>query len=798
MQVPYDWPEYVREFLDFVSCRCTYVRFMVCKDVFPKYTQVGEQTKAYDNAVQVLIEAVQQRKGWQVFDATAFIERANFMPDGVHVHPDSVHLVTDALKECLNHDIDSDTGSVDTSNLMPGKLLRQRFWQSPLSTGQYRYSNSSPKVAVNMKDLPWGVREHDIFCCMCGKTDVAGHRGEQHERNIRLWCAFGKGRELEGPPIATPCSTSQLDDIGEGLHSRVLAVCARPRRKKSLTPPVLHRIIRLLDNLPDPSAIAQETYAVSEKMVGTSIQEINPNTHQVMDRMALVCLGCTPSQTWQYPGIAAVLDKRASPDPPEGPALAKRVPRGSVAQETFITSKALRGESKESNRMRMPMGFNEHIAATDTTMTIIWSMPTAKRAPMLNATAEHLKTKGFQHVFCCANPPGPSLGCPPNMYSTRAIVVMLSVLFDTVFGGQLPEKWEFVFTAMDTVRLGPHENFSTCIRWLNHEGMHVMGFGDWVYSEASWWGGTFIGWTRKAFLAMIHRLQSEMVEKHMDIWWKLLGKSWNRNSNSNRDKEGLKQYLHPERAGPHPRTSTTLVLKDEESATPKQAVTSKNFGGCLCPDGRDFGNGSEVIKQTGPPGCVKWFDKHGGKIDREIFRNIFLKPELRPEEEEEEEAGPPEPGLWKWSPTASRHDKKWVTAPWQLASPWLEEHNSLSQRIKDRVESLISSTPAKSKESALPKCKGDTPLFKAMLEAVVSVHGGTPVLDRNPKPPPEDDTRRNLFHKRLEDIRLQLEQPDHSTQLKKIKDKRRRVHDSSMPEELTGVCLDFVFFMFSF
>ena len=80
------------------------------------------------NAVQVLIEAVQQRKGWQVFDATAFIEQANFMPDGVHVHPDSVHLVTDALKECLNHDIDSDTGSVDTSNLMPGKLLRQRFW----------------------------------------------------------------------------------------------------------------------------------------------------------------------------------------------------------------------------------------------------------------------------------------------------------------------------------------------------------------------------------------------------------------------------------------------------------------------------------------------------------------------------------------------------------------------------------------------------------------------------------------------------------------------------------------------
>ena len=320
---------------------------------------------------------------------------------------------------------------------------------------------------------------------------------------------------------------------------------------------------------------------------------------------------------------------------------------------------------------------------------------------------------------------------------------------------------------MDTFRLGPHENFDSCVRWLNHEGMHIMGYGDWKLSEEIWWGGTFIAYTRKAFLAMIHRMRAEPPMRkptdYIDMWWKSLGKTWNSSS------EDLKQYIHPERGGPHVRKSTTLVRKDDAddaSATLQQPVKTVNFGGSLNPDGRDP-HGGMVLLETGPPAYVQWYGQHGHKVGRQFRRFTFLSPEDRMEDNSEK--GPTAPGLWLWSPPMKLGSdfksesfetvavplsesvraavfkgtrqlaeyRKWTTSPWKLAQPWAltlsheatfpHASISLSMGIAGIVTSLP--TAREGKFPLLQKCKKDMPLFHAMLEAANSVHGGTPTVD---------------------------------------------------------------------
>lgn len=251
---------------------------------------------------------------------------------------------------------------------------------------------------------------------------------------------------------------------------------------------------------------------------------------------------------------------------------------------------AVDGEPASQSQSRMPMATNMVTEAGKKTVFIIFSMPGDNRAEILNATALHLQHKGFHNVLCCANPPGTALNCTPTMFGTRGIQVSLRALFDVEFGGSVPEEWLYIFVAADAVRLGPGENFHTCVRWLNQEGMHVMGYGEWKKTDWSWWGGTLVGFTRNAFLKMVSGLRETPPEaQYIDIWWKKIGAEWNSPKNN-----GPKCFIHPERAGPHARMSTTLVARTTTELGELERDPVFRYGGSFCPDGKDC-TGARVL-----------------------------------------------------------------------------------------------------------------------------------------------------------------------------------------------------------
>ena len=126
------------------------------------------------------------------------------------------------------------------------------------------------------------------------------------KRVADLMVYFAQGRGPEG--LHNNQMVPGLDNIGGELHSKVSAVSKISNRRKSLPPGDLFRIVCLRDHVPGD---LPQNFLVQERMRGTSIQEVARGSNTPLDRMALVCLGCTPNL------------QLARHDPPEGTALAR-------------------------------------------------------------------------------------------------------------------------------------------------------------------------------------------------------------------------------------------------------------------------------------------------------------------------------------------------------------------------------------------------------------------------------------------------------------------------------------------
>ena len=430
---------------------------------------------------------------------------------------------------------------------------------------------------------------------------------------------------------------------------------------------------------------------------------------------------------------------------------------------------AAAGSESSGGQIRRPMRMNlsERKAARDATMTIVFSMATAERAPLLNATARHLRNKGFVHVFACCNPPGAMLNTTPNLFATKGMVVMLLLLFHERFRGKLPEGWRYFFVAMDSVRLGPHESFDSCIRWLSFPGMHVQAYGDWRSSERSWWGGQLIGFTRGAFKTMLSYLcaypPQENPPETIDLWWKKMGELWNR------DNGPSKYYMHPERGGPTVRLSTTLVSERDTDTGPQRTVNTCTFGGSLCPDGRDPGGGY-VLRETGPFPYVEWYGAQGNKVGRQWRRNVFVP--IANRMAISREAGPTHFGFWRWKPEQAQSAEVtvetpqtavfasaglssthliWITSPWQLAAPWFasEKEQEAMATLTEEVRYLVAALDEKSNAAPVETMGApDLPLFDGMLDAAVQLQA--------PVPPPQQPTIPVVFAQHVPDLEEQF------------------------------------------
>ena len=412
---------------------------------------------------------------------------------------------------------------------------------------------------------------------------------------------------------------------------------------------------------------------------------------------------------------------------------------------------AVDGEPASRSQSHMPMAANMVAAAGKNTVFIIFSMPGDKRAEILNATALHLQNKGFHNVLCCANPPGTALNCTPTMFSTRGIQVALGALFDAVFGGRVPEEWLYIFVGADSVRLGPEENFDTCVRWLNQEGMHVMGYGEWKKTDWSWWGGTLVGFTRNAFLKMVTGLrETPPAAQYIDIWWKKIGAEWNSPKN-----HGPKCFIHPERAGPHARMSTTLVAPTRTEVGELERDPVFRYGGSLCPDGKDC-TGARVLLDTGPVALLQWMQTHQKKLGRELRRDIIMSPNERIDIPTA--AGPPEPGLWTWNPGAGEYIVvgyqeseylQWTKAPWSLNTMLHtpEEQGNPAAFGRGRLKKVIQECC----QGDVEKANGDdTSLLRTLCLAVASAKPSGQSRKRPRQSPPDANQRMDTSLQALE------------------------------------------------
>ena len=187
---------------------------------------------------------------------------------------------------------------------------------------------------------------------------------------------------------------------------------------------------------------------VREAVHGSCIFDVDEMTGEQLDRMAYVLSGVTFSLR-------------------------------DVGTTAETTATATQGQGA-------PMTADEVSNARPKTLTIVLSLPSEQRAAELKSTVQHLLDKGFPNVHCIANPFGKDLDVAPNMYSTRGSSLMLAALFGPSAATDLDDEIQYVFLIVDTARLGPMENFYTCVRWLTLEGIHFMGFGDWKASASSW------------------------------------------------------------------------------------------------------------------------------------------------------------------------------------------------------------------------------------------------------------------------------------------------------------------------
>ncbi len=168
---------------------------------------------------------------------------------------------------------------------MPGPRLRKVFLQSDLAVGRFYYADKGAGFAnVHVETLPWGIRDGGITCCLCGKVATTTHGAVgQHVMNIKLWCAFAKGR----PPMSLgPKGT--MDDIGDNLKDRVVAA-AKTHPKLCLPPRELSRVLEA----PIKAGDFDETRSVRECCENYCIREYCRTTNRKLDRMAMVVQGVT-------------------------------------------------------------------------------------------------------------------------------------------------------------------------------------------------------------------------------------------------------------------------------------------------------------------------------------------------------------------------------------------------------------------------------------------------------------------------------------------------------------------------
>ena len=135
---------------------------------------------------------------------------------------------------------------------------------------------------MHVETLPWAIRDGEITCCLCGKSATSFSHGSQgqHDRNVRLWCAFAKG----GPPISLG-SKGKLDNIGDNLNEKVLEV-ARTNPKLCLPPHELRRVLESpIKNKIDEISVRE---CCNDNYV---IQEYAQKANFQLDRMAMAVQG---------------------------------------------------------------------------------------------------------------------------------------------------------------------------------------------------------------------------------------------------------------------------------------------------------------------------------------------------------------------------------------------------------------------------------------------------------------------------------------------------------------------------
>ena len=191
------------------------------------------------------------------------------------------------------------------------------------------------------------------------------------------------------------------------------------------------------------------------------------------------------------------------------------------------------------------------------------------------------------------------------MYSTRGAALMLCALWHPNYEKDISEEIEYIVFAVDSVR-------------LDHPGLHVMGLADWKASVHYWFGASIIILDRKSFVAMAKEMHEEPPTVFLDMYQRRMGENWAMLGHS---RQGY--FVHPERAAPHARVSTTLTSDSRRRM---------EYGGSILPDANDP-YGLALLQKTGPAHIARWMEKlcKEGSPGRRWIRSTSVPPNLMPD-----------------------------------------------------------------------------------------------------------------------------------------------------------------------
>jgi hypothetical protein len=120
----------------------------------------------------------------------------------MHFRQEAVGAIVSQVRRCVTMSTEesSATGSVFD---IPGVNVRRRCGGSPLLGGTMSFSSGHKETkTVKLGDIPWGVRDADVVCCLCN-ANADGHHGREafgvypgsHTLNMyvfyTLYCGLG-------------------------------------------------------------------------------------------------------------------------------------------------------------------------------------------------------------------------------------------------------------------------------------------------------------------------------------------------------------------------------------------------------------------------------------------------------------------------------------------------------------------------------------------------------------------------------------------------------------------------------